>query len=74
MKKEKEVLNFKASKIKIENRKIEREKNIMKKSCKIYITSQMKYNMKLLIKNKKNKKIQPIEEKEDSFEQFITYS
>ena len=74
MKKEKEVLNFKASKIKIENRKIEREKNIMKKSCKIYITSQMKYNMKLLIKNKKNKKMQPIEEKEDSFEQFITYS
>ena len=73
-KKEKEELSYKIAKNKIENKKIERDKAIMKKSDKIYITSHMKYNMKLLIKKKKNKiKIQPRERNEDSFEQILTY-
>ena len=74
MRKEKEVLNIKVAKKKIEMKKIELQNNIMKKSGKIYITSHMKYNTKLLIKNKKNKlRIEPTEQKEDNFEHFITY-
>ena len=74
MRKEKEMLNIKVAKKKIEMKKIELQNNIMKKSGKIYITSHMKYNTKLLIKNKKNKlRIEPTEQKEDNFEHFITY-
>ena len=73
-KEDKEKKAFIMAKNKIENEKIEKENKIIKKYSKIYITSQMKYNMKLFIKNKKNKtknKYRP--QKNDSFEQFLTY-
>ena len=73
-KKEKEESSYKIAKNKIENTKIERKKAIIKKSNKIYITSHMKYNIKLQMKTKKNRiKMKSKEQKEDSFEQLISY-
>ena len=73
-KKEKEESNFKKFKEKIEKDKKEKESNILKKSCKIYVTSHMKYNMKLYIKNKKNKKkFMPISKNEERFDEMLTY-
>ena len=72
--KEKEEINKKNEKEKFENGKSEKENNILKKSSKIYITSHMKFNMKLYIKKKKYKnKIQHRIQKEDSFDELITY-
>lgn len=72
--KEKEQMNLKLIKEKNENEKIEKEKNALKKSSKIYITSHMKFNMKLYIKKKKyKKKIQHRIQKDDVFEELITY-
>ena len=59
---------------KLENEKIEKANNMIKKYSKIYITSHMKYNTKLCIKNKRNrKKIQIKVKNEDNPEQFFTY-
>ena len=72
--KEKEDFKKIKEKERIENEKNEKEKNIIKKNSKIYITSHMKFNMKLYIKNKKNKKkIQHRIQKKDSFDELITY-
>ena len=59
---------------KIEEEKIEKQNKVIKKYSKIYITSHMKYNMKLFLRNKKNKiKKQSSENKNDSLEQLLTY-
>ena len=59
---------------KIEEEKIEKQHKVIKKYSKIYITSHMKYNMKLFLRNKKNKiKKQSSENKNDSLEQLLTY-
>ena len=72
--KEKEDFKKIKEKERIEKEKNEKEKNIIKKNSKIYITSHMKFNMKLYIKNKKNKKkIQHRIQKDDSFDELITY-
>lgn len=73
-KKEKEKLSKQMVKNKLENEKIEKANNMIKKYSKIYITSHMKYNTKLCIKNKRNrKKIQIKVKNEDNPEQFFTY-
>ena len=73
-KKEKEELNFKKCKEKIEKHKKEKEKSILKKTSKIYVTSHMKYNMKLYIKKKKSKnKIMPMSKNEERFDEMLTY-
>ena len=59
---------------KIEEEKIEKQNKVIKKYSKIYITSHMKYNMKLFLRNKKNKiKKQSSEHNNDSLEQLLTY-
>ena len=73
-KKEKDEINYQITKKQIENEKVKKTNNIMKHFSKIYITSHMKYNMKLYIRSKKNKKkIPPRVKKDDSSEQLLTY-
>ena len=73
-KKEKEGMKYKLLREKHENEKIQLENKLLEKYKKICLTSHMKYNIQLYKKKKHKNKFQITNQRNDSFEQLLTYN